>query len=494
MPNSSAMKSLFKHSSIYGIGTIAAQAVGFLLLPLYTRYLTPADYGVAALIEIFMTLVGFTVGFCILDSMARFYHAQDSESLRNKIVSTMYWMMLTISIVAFTAIISFSLLLSSFIFSDSRYADLFNINAASLALGFMVDVGLMYLLIKKRSILYVSISLVTLILQVGLNVWFIVFMGMGLIGIFYSTLVVRAILVVVITLPILMKVGVGFSISKAKDMFIFSYPITISNLFRLAVNESDKYFINYFISPFETGIYAIASKIGYAIHALITVSFQQSYGPKRFEIMKQDNPGEVYAKILNYYLLMVSLAGFLLSVFSNEIIRLMTTSNYYEAAYYIPLIVTAWIIYGTRNHFETGILITKKTKYIAYINGFSAFLCIFLNYYLIGHFKIWGALVAVNISQLITTVLYFRISQKLYPVRFQIFFIAKLATIIFLLGLLSFFVRFESIYLNLLLKFAIVALYLISLFIFGLIDDALLGQLKRLLDLLLAKTKLNSAL
>ena len=67
------LKFLLKHSSVYGLGTIIAQAVGFLLLPFYTRYLTPTDYGVMSLVNITMDIIGIVAGLGVTTAMSRFY-------------------------------------------------------------------------------------------------------------------------------------------------------------------------------------------------------------------------------------------------------------------------------------------------------------------------------------------------------------------------------------------------------------------------------------
>jgi O-antigen/teichoic acid export membrane protein len=86
------VKFFFKHSSIYGIGAIVGQAVGFLLLPLYTRYLTPADYGVATIIDLTMAAAGVTAASSIINAMARFYYDYEDENQRKRVVSTTFWM------------------------------------------------------------------------------------------------------------------------------------------------------------------------------------------------------------------------------------------------------------------------------------------------------------------------------------------------------------------------------------------------------------------
>jgi O-antigen/teichoic acid export membrane protein len=158
----------------------------------------------------------------------------------------------------------------------------------------------------------------------------------------------------------------------------------------------------------------------------------------------------------------------------------MTTEKFFEAADYIPLIVTSWIIFGMRYHFETGILIEKKTKYFAYINGFTAIFGIALNFLLIGQYKIWGALLALNINQLVTTGLFYRISQRLYAVRYDFRFIMKLAVLGLSFYAAASLVEHGNIAISLALKSVVIALYLVSLRLLGLFDDTLLAQIKQI--------------
>jgi len=99
--NFGEIKFLLKHSSIYGLGSIIGQAIGFLLLPLYTRYLTPADYGVMALIDVARWMVGLIISLGIINALSRFYYEYEEQQKRNLVISSAYW-------IAFAVLIIFS--------------------------------------------------------------------------------------------------------------------------------------------------------------------------------------------------------------------------------------------------------------------------------------------------------------------------------------------------------------------------------------------------
>lgn len=464
------LKFLLKHSSVYGLGTIIGQTVGFLLLPLYTRYLTPEDYGVLSLINITMDIAGIVAGLGIIASMARFYYEFDTAAERNLVISTIYWISFAVTVIFLPLLYLGSSLLSLLIFKSHVYTTHFRIASFALIFGIISDMGLTYYRVQSKSVIFIQFSLAGMLLSIGLNIYFVVFARTGVIGIFYSSLIKQVILALILSVLILARTGLQFSGTLASGIIRFSFPLIFSNIFRVLVNESDKFFINYFFSPFTTGIYAIAQKIGNSIHQLVISPFLQTYMPRRFEIMKQKDASKTYGAILHYYLVVICSAGLALALFSSIIVRLMTTEQYHSAARYIPLAVLSVIIFGLKYHFETGIMIQKQTKYIAYINGVSALTNVALNFVLISRYQLWGALLALNISYSLTAVLNYIISQKMSPIDFPFPRIEGLMIIVLATFLISLLNPFQSIALNLATNMGIFGLYLLTLLHFRLVN------------------------
>ena len=256
-------------------------------------------------------------------------------------------------------------------------------------------------------------------------------------------------------------------------MIHYSFPLIFSNIFRVVVNESDKLFINYFFSPFETGIYSIAQKVGSSLHVLLTSPFLQAYLPRRFQIMKEPDAKEEYANILDYYLLAICTAGVLLAVFSREIVIIMTTEEYFSAAAYIPAIV----LFGMKYHFEIGIVIHKRTKFIAYINGIACAVNVLLNWLLIQHFGIMGAIISVNISYLLTTVLNLLVTQHLYPVSFHFSHVFQLFALCLGAYAFSLLIPLHTLFEDILLKILLSAVFILLLYVTRLLPRQIVSAL-----------------
>lgn len=97
--NTKELKFLLTHSSIYGLGTIISQAVAFLMLPLYTRYLTPQDYGILELIDTTNMLIGIIVTLGIARGMSRFYYEEKERSYKYSVISTTYIIFISASLI-----------------------------------------------------------------------------------------------------------------------------------------------------------------------------------------------------------------------------------------------------------------------------------------------------------------------------------------------------------------------------------------------------------
>jgi O-antigen/teichoic acid export membrane protein len=80
---------LVQSSSLYLISNLASRAVGFLMLPLYSRFLTPSEYGVVELIELTVQIVALCIGLqSIGGAMIRIFHEASDTAGRNRVVST----------------------------------------------------------------------------------------------------------------------------------------------------------------------------------------------------------------------------------------------------------------------------------------------------------------------------------------------------------------------------------------------------------------------
>src|SRR3972149_18788 len=91
------IRRLVSHVLVYGFGNVGNRLVGFLLIPVYSRYLTPEDYGVLALVAMFSEILFTLMNMGQSSALFRTYFAHDDPERRETVLSTSLWLVLTLS-------------------------------------------------------------------------------------------------------------------------------------------------------------------------------------------------------------------------------------------------------------------------------------------------------------------------------------------------------------------------------------------------------------
>ncbi|MGC9337895.1 MAG: oligosaccharide flippase family protein [Candidatus Cloacimonadia bacterium] len=457
-------KLLAKHTTIYGLGIFFNKIVAFLLLPVYTRFLTPHDYGIKELVGISTEVVGLLVSVAISASIFRFYFEYDDEKERNEVISSAIIVLGIIGIIILSPFAIFSNYLARYILDAEKLYYFFWISFVSMWFQSQNDIAFNYLKARQKSLLFVTISLCRMILAISLNIYFIVVMGIGVLGILISTLIVALLTSLFVTIPILFKIGMHVSFEKIIEMLKFGLPSIPAQAGAFVVHLSDRFFIKGYCSIADAGLYSLGYRFGAIPANFIADPFNQIWQPRRFELYKQTGSEEMFGRIFTYFLCVILFAGLGVSVLTKDVLMIIADEKFWSAYKIVPIIVVATTIFTFASHFNMGILIYKKTKYLAYINGSNAFVVIVLNFLLIPSFGVYGAAVATLIAFIYKVSLTYFYSSKYYKIHFEFLRIFKifLATLILYTG--TVFIDSGSTYINFIVKTCIVLLFPIILY------------------------------
>src|SRR5919204_5054599 len=102
------LKELLRHSAIYGLGSIVARILAVLLLPLYTRYLTPGDYGLIETLVALSAVLTALVAQAMKSAFFRFYFDSAEDDRRRQVVLTAFWYVMA----AATTVLAFGIVLA----------------------------------------------------------------------------------------------------------------------------------------------------------------------------------------------------------------------------------------------------------------------------------------------------------------------------------------------------------------------------------------------
>jgi O-antigen/teichoic acid export membrane protein len=462
---SSESRLMVKHSLVYGLGNIMNRVIGFLMIPIYTQYLLPSEYGILELVSLTTEFLGMILSLRISRAMYRFYFEYEAEDDRKEVISTAVLSFGAIGIVGVAFACLASGQLAEGILDSKSYGYYFIISFSTLWFNTIVLMGYDYVQMLKRSILYVILSSGRLVINLSLNIYFIVWLKMGVAGILYGNLVSAILMTCVLVVPILMKIGVRISRKKLKEMLAFGLPLIPGALANFIVLVSDRYLVKLFGSLSDTGIYSLSYRFGTLPHTLITVPFFQIWSVRRFELFKDESSEDVMGKIITYFLFIITFVGLGISVLIKDTIQIMADPKFWDAYMYIPILVLSYLVFGLFNHFAFNILIEKKTKYLSYIDIANGILNVILNIVLIKRYGIWGAAFATLISYSLRIAMIYFVSRSLGKIYFEF---ARAGKILFVAGGIyaaSTFIDLGSPSLNLVIKFSVALTFPMALFL-----------------------------
>src|SRR5919201_2288858 len=237
---------LAKHSAIYGIGGLVSRIIAIFLLPLYTRYLTPSDYGA---IE---TLIALTAVLTVLlrlgtqSAFFRFYFDSPDPEARLVVVRTSFWFTMTSATTGLVAGLVFAPEISHLLFATGDRTGL--VRASFVGLWAQMNYAQLTSLfrVEERSVSFVIASVANVLITIGATVVLVVVAHKGplgvLVGNFTGTLCVYAVLLAYRRY----QLGLQFDRSLFRAMNRFGMPLVPAALLLWAINFIDRLLIAHF--------------------------------------------------------------------------------------------------------------------------------------------------------------------------------------------------------------------------------------------------------
>ena len=473
------LKTLGKHTMIYGIGMMLGKALSFLLIPVYTRYLSPKDYGILELLDITGYVLGFLFGLGLDQGILKFYSQYDESQDKSGVLSTAIVFNLLLGGVLVLILLPLSQHFSQYILGAPDYTYLFILLFICLLLESVLAKGKTILRAQHRSVTFTIISLGYTVSAATLSVFFVVGLGLGLTGIYYSALICSFLFSTYLILNILKSTGVRVHWLKLKQMAAYGVPFVPVGIFAFILHWSDRYILNIYSNIETIGLYALGYKMGMSIVMLIAVPFLFIWNAYLFEIEKRPDAKQIYASIATYFVLAMTLGGLVLSVFSRELIAILAPKAYEDASRVIPIIAVAMIFMCSEDVFQVGLLIKGKSMYIALSKGIAAGVSVLFNIMLIPRYDMMGAAITVLVSMATFCAIIIHFSQKTYFIHFEYKRLGKIAAAALIVFSLTSLLNSENIWSSIILKTGMVALFPVVLVALGFLNFEETAILKR---------------
>jgi O-antigen/teichoic acid export membrane protein len=451
------LKKLFKESLIYGLSRYIAKFIGVFLLPLYTAVLLPADYGILNLLGTISLVSMFLIVAGTDSAFAYYYFRKEFENEKKIIVSTSMWIRLIFSALVFTITLAGSSIISQILFGTEHRLFII-ITGLMVAFNSIFFFLLELLRFEFRPWLYTTAATTSVLLNILLTVYFVLIARQGVFGAIIANCISFFIVAVVSIIYVFKNYGFGLSKKWVKDIVKYGYPLIATGIAVWVLTSTDRYLLAHFSDLSAVGIYAVGLKVA-AIMGMLTGAFQMAWGPFSMEIQNEPNAKRIYEGIFVLFSFLSLLGIFYVSMFSIDILKVLTNPAYYSAKLVVPFLCLSTVLSSAYFLAVLGMNLSKKLEHTIWITALAAVFNIILSYILTPRIGAIGASFSIMMANFLIVVLTFKTSQKYYYIRFDYFKILILA-------LPSFIIIGISYYYNLRLIPRIILSFLYSIFAF----------------------------
>lgn len=393
------MNKIIKNTTLYTIGNILPQAAGFLLLPIYTRFLTPDEYGIIASMSVLGTILVVFFTLCVERSIPRLYFDHENENARRDFLGSITITLTAISLLVLLLIFLFKRFIS-LIFASIPFYPYYVYLILTVFFSVFAFIPLTYFRINEEAHKFISLSISLFVLNTSLVLWFVCGLNQGAEGWLKGMLFANIIFFPLYIFILYKIINLTFDFSILKESLSFSIPMIPGMLSAWILNLSDRIFIERFFALSDVGIYSLGYTIAGGI-AILTSGFLMAYEPMFYKLANSKNQIDAKAMLTKYntaYLIIVIFIVFLVAFFSKEFVLLLMDPKFADAYTIIPIIALAFLFLQGTGPFNFMIYQSKKTKQAMYIGVSCAILNVMLNFLLVPKYGAYGAAYATLLS------------------------------------------------------------------------------------------------
>jgi O-antigen/teichoic acid export membrane protein len=415
-----SIQRLGRDSLIYGVGGMAAKAVGFLLLPVYTRIFVPAEYGVIELLTVMSSFVGV---FLVLgtDSAQSFYFFEQKKGGRvaqaGVVSAIVQWRILWGAAVVIVSTL-FSPLLSQICFGGRLSWEYFAISFVGALFAQMMTQCAEVFRLLYRPWAYIGVTLGSTLACAAIAITLVVVFHGGVLGYLVGFAAGSALAAVIGWVRIRHYLNLSrWHFEWWPKLIRFGLPLMPSGLVLLVMTTADRWFMNTYHSPQALGVYAIGAKFSLLI-AMLTENFRKAWWPIGLDAMHKEEGPELFRVVSRLYLGLGMAGVVLLTACSPWLVKWFAAPDYREAYPVVGVLGFSSIFYGFFLISGAGSWKSEQTIWTTLALGIGALINLALCALWVPRFAGLGAAVAASLAMFVSNVILMARGEQLWRVRF----------------------------------------------------------------------------
>jgi O-antigen/teichoic acid export membrane protein len=387
---------LGKNTLLVFIGNAGAKIIGLLMLPFYTRWLSVEGYGAADIINVYASLLLGLVTACIADAVFIFPKGQPIEQQKTYFSSGLCFAFLSLVVTALLFKIASAIFIYKEIsnsFTDNVwlvYGLLVSCFLQQYIQQFVRSIDKMKIYSTTGIVLTVSTALFSffIIPKQGVSGYVFALMLANILAAAYSAVFSGAFKY--LTLKAVKK-------NTCVEMLKYAVPLIPNSIMWWLVNAMNRPLMEKYLGIREVGIFAVANKFPSIVSVVVSI-FSISWQISVLEEFGKERYAHFFNTVFRIVIIGLFFLFFVISFCSRLIISIFTTTDFYEAARYIPLLTLGAILASVSGLMGSNFSAARESKYFFYSSIWVAVFSVIGNLLLIPRLGIMGAAIAAPIA------------------------------------------------------------------------------------------------
>lgn len=403
----------------YSAAELISRLVGFVMLPIYTRKLSPEDYGVLALIALVLEVASYLGLARVGAGVFRMYHDAPNDDDRRRLVATAANIVNTSHFLGAVLLYAAAPQLASFFLRGPEDASLLRLGALQfLVLGWTVIPAAVDRL-RNRARRFVFRSLGLLALQATLNICLVVVLDLGVRGFLISNIVGPLVVGVISLVVSTREDGIRGSATYLRKLTAFAGPLIVASAAIMLTTLATQLALKSFASVSALGLYSLAVTFGMLVVRIGNAPYMLNWEAVRFQYAKHEDRDRIFSHSLQRLSAGLLAVGTGICVLIHDYLRFGATPEYSSVALMVPIAVAAYTVQSWAVFLDSGTLIANKTSAIARANWIAALVTAGALVLFVPRIGAFGAAFALLANSGVRMALVYASSQRLAPIQYR---------------------------------------------------------------------------
>jgi len=409
------LRRLATTGAAYTASSILSKLIAVALLPLYTRYLSPDDYGAAEVLIVGVIATSIVIRLGIIEALLRFYYArgEDPERVVKTAFASLFW--------TATAGLAIALPLAgpiSELVLDRSDPGLTRIAIFGLWVFTMYEFMLALFRLDERAKAFLAFTVSNVLVTIPVTVWLVVIQEEGARGLLLGQYASGAAFLAALLILNRRRLALLPDGPLLRRMFRFGFPTMPAELSLYSLNFIDRLLLVRLAGLGDAGLYSLSVKFAQAVNVLVK-GFQLAWPPLAYSIRDDDEARGVYAVIVTWFVVICTFFVTGLWLLSRWIVRVLAAPEFFDSYEAIGLVSTGVMLYALYLVLVVVLGRTGRTEFNFPATGIGTLANIGLNIALIPPLGIVGAGIALVASYAVVLALMYVFTQRLFRVQYE---------------------------------------------------------------------------